>query len=142
MANRVTDGLIQAYSVLLTVALGLVTSCLGMAVIAGMSLFMVIFISLLIASAWQAALPKLQQSFTKHGRDSFMLLWGSVRDQLLDYLEFGMKKLNGKGRLFQGSGKIVFELDDQACAAFAVASSHVHACSETLQTAPTSLAHC
>ncbi|KAK9864284.1 hypothetical protein WJX84_004780 [Apatococcus fuscideae] len=24
-----------------------------------------------------------------------------------------MKKLNGKGRLFQGSGKIVFELDDQ-----------------------------
>ena len=112
MTHRVVSGIVQAYSVMLTLALGLVTGCLAVGVMAGMSLFILLFISLLIASAWQAAYPKLQTAFLKHARDSFAAFWTTINDSVLDYLESCMIALNGKARLYQGSGKVVFELDE------------------------------
>ncbi|KAK9845612.1 hypothetical protein WJX84_008247 [Apatococcus fuscideae] len=77
-----------------------------------MSFFMLLFISLLIASAWQTAFPKLQTAFFKHTRDSFAAIWTTINDNMLDYLETCMIALNGKARLYQGSGKVVFEHDE------------------------------
>lgn len=107
------SAIVRAYSVMLTMSLGLVTGCLAIGVMVGMSFFMLLFISLLIASAWQAAYPKLQTAFIKHTRDSFAAFWRTINDNMLDYLEMCMIALNGKGRLYQVSGKVVFELDEQ-----------------------------
>lgn len=113
MTHRVMSGIVQLYSVMLTMSLGLVTGCLAIGVMVGMSFFMLLFFSLLIASGWQAAYPKLQTVFIKYTRDSWAAFWTLINENMLDYLEMCMIALNGKGRLYQGSGKVVFELDEQ-----------------------------
>ena len=111
LAQRVAEGIVQAYSVLLTLGLAGVTGLLAMGVMAGMSIFMMIFISLLVVSAWQAALPKLWMTITKHSRDSIMLMWTSTKQDVLDCLEAYVRLLNGKGRLSRSIGKLV-EIDE------------------------------
>ena len=110
--HRAVDSMIQAYSLLLTLGLGLVTAFLAVAVMAGMGVFMLIFISLLVLSAWQAAIPKFWEIITRHSKDSMTSLWTSVKEEVLDYLESCIKLLNGKSRLARSSRHVAVELDE------------------------------
>ncbi len=123
LAQQVAGAIVQTYSVFLTLGLAAVTGLLAMGVMAGMSIFMMIFISLLVVSAWQAALPKLWTTITKHSRDSIMLMWTSTKQDVLDCLEAYVRLLNGKGRLSRSIGKLV-EIDENVSH---LSRKHLHA---------------